>query len=147
MDTTQRPIVILVADDDEEDRMLAREAFESGHLANDVRFVKNGDEVMDYLHRRGRFADEGSSPRPGLILLDLNMPRKDGRQCLAEIKADPEFRAIPVFVLTTSRVEEDVHQTYELGGSSFLSKPVSFETLIEKIVTLTGCRVAIVEGD
>jgi CheY-like chemotaxis protein len=147
LDTDRKPIVILVADDDEEDRMLTREALELGRLANDLRFVKHGDEVMDYLHGRGRFADPSTSPRPGLILLDLNMPRKDGHQCLAEIKSDPLFRDIPVFVLTTSRAEEDVHQTYELGGSSFLSKPVTFETLIQKIITLTGHRIEIVQGD
>jgi len=146
LNVDRQPIVILVADDDEEDRMLTREALEFGHLANDLRFVKNGDEVMDYLHHRGKFADEWSSPRPGLILLDLNMPRKDGRECLAEIKSTPAFREIPVFVLTTSRAEEDIHQTYELGSSAFLSKPVTFETLIEKITTLTRYRIEIVDG-
>jgi CheY-like chemotaxis protein len=146
LNVDRQPIVILVADDDEEDRMLTREALEFGHLANDLRFVKNGDEVMDYLHHRGKFVDEWSSPRPGLILLDLNMPRKDGRECLAEIKSAPAFRDIPVFVLTTSRAEEDIHRTYELGSSSFLSKPVTFETLIEKIITLTRYRIEIVDG-
>lgn len=146
MNVDRQPIVILVADDDEEDTMLTREALELGRLSNDLRFVKNGDEVMDYLHHRGAFADEWSSPRPGLILLDLNMPRKNGHECLVEIKADPDFRDIPVFVLTTSRDEEDIHQTYELGGSSFLTKPVTFETLIEKITTLTRYRIEIVDG-
>lgn len=146
MNATPTPIVILVADDDEEDRMLTRETLELGRLANELYFVKNGDEVMEYLQRRGRYADEQASPRPGLVLLDLNMPRKGGHECLVEIKADPAIRDIPVFVLTTSRAEEDIHQTYELGGSSFLSKPVRFETLIEKITTLTGYRIAIVDG-
>ncbi|MFN2376302.1 MAG: response regulator, partial [Candidatus Binatia bacterium] len=101
--------------------MITREAFEDRRLANELRFVKNGEEVMQYLRRQGKFAEPWTSPTPGLILLDLNMPKKDGRECLSEIKADPNFRDIPVFVLTTSRSEEDVHQTYEHGGSSFIS--------------------------
>lgn len=147
MNVDRQPIVILIADDDEEDQMLTREALEDRRLANELRFVSNGEEVMDYLKRRGRFVEPWTSPRPGLILLDLNMPRKDGRECLAEIKADPELRDIPVFVLTTSRAEEDIHQTYELGGSSFISKPVSFDSFIELVTTVTGYRIEIVLGE
>ena len=147
MNVDHQPIVILIADDDEEDQMLTREALEDRRLANELRFVNNGEEVMDYLKRRGRFAEPWMSPRPGLILLDLNMPRKDGRECLAEIKADPDLKDIPVFVLTTSRAEEDVHQTYALGGSSFISKPVSFDAFIELITTVTGYRIEVVLGD
>ena len=137
MNVDRQPIVILIADDDEEDQMLTRETFEDRRLANELRFVKNGEEVMQYLRRQGKFAEPWTSPRPGLILLDLNMPRKDGRECLAEIKSDVEFRDIPVFVLTTSRAEEDVHQTYELGGSSFISKPVTYESLLALVRTLS----------
>ena len=146
MNVDRQPIVILVADDDDEDLMLIRETFEDRRLANELRFVKNGEEVMQYLLRQGKFAEPWTSPRPGLILLDLNMPRKDGREVLAEIKANAAFRDIPVFVLTTSRSEEDVHQTYELGGSSFISKPVAFDAFMELVTTVTGYRVEILTG-
>ena len=108
---TGSAITILMADDDPEDRLLTQEAFEENHLTNDLRFVGDGIELMDYLHRRGQYSDPTTAPRPGLILLDLNMPRKDGRQALQEIKADPELRRIPVVVLTTSQAEEDILQT------------------------------------
>lgn len=146
MTADRSPIVILIADDDDEDQMLLRETFEDRHLANELRFVRNGEEVMDYLRRRGKFAEPWTSPRPGMILLDLNMPKKDGRECLSEIKADPDLSDIPVFVLTTSRDEEDVHQTYQRGGSSFLSKPVTFDSFMELVTTVTGYRVQIVAG-
>ncbi|MBI5505888.1 MAG: response regulator [Deltaproteobacteria bacterium] len=144
MRVDRTPIVILIADDDEEDRMLTREALEERRLDNELRFVRDGEELMDYLKRRGKFAEPWTSPRPGLILLDLNMPKKNGHECLAEIKADAEFRDIPVFVLTTSRAEEDVHQTYELGGSSFISKPVTFHDFLELVTTVTGYKIEVV---
>ena len=144
MNVDRQPIVILVADDDEEDQMLTRETFEDRRLANELRFVKNGEEALQYLRREGKFADPWASPTPGLILLDLNMPKKDGRETLAEIKADPRFRDIPVFVVTTSRAEEDVHQTYELGGSSFISKPITFDAFMELVTTVTGYRIEII---
>ena len=103
-----KPITILMADDDPDDRQLTREAFEENHLANDLRFVEDGEELLDYLHRRGKYAAEGAAPPPGLILLDLNMPRKDGREALREIKADPRLRNIRVIILTTSKAEEDM---------------------------------------
>ena len=123
-------ITILMADDDPEDRMLAKEAMEMARLANDLRFVEDGEELMDYLYRRRRYADLTDSPRPGLILLDLNMPRLDGREALNEIKADPVLRRIPIVVLTTSKAEEDIFRTYDLGASSFVTKPVTFEGLV-----------------
>src|SRR5215813_3683121 len=107
-------VEILMADDDPDDRMMAARALREYRLKNNIRFVENGEELLDYLHHRGRYADPTSSPRPGLILLDLNMPRKDGREALAEIKADPDLRTIPVVVLTTSSAEEDVLRTYGL---------------------------------
>src|SRR5271163_1298530 len=97
-----KPITVLMADDDEDDRMMTKDAFEESRLANDLRFVCDGEELLDYLKRRGKYSDPASSPRPGLILLDLNMPKKDGREALREIKADPELKAIRVVVLTTS---------------------------------------------
>jgi len=141
----RRSITILVADDDPEDRMLVAEAFAENHLANSLRFVTNGEHLMDYLYRRGQYADPASAPRPGLILLDLNMPKKDGRQALQEIKSDPLLRQIPVVVLTTSRADEDVFRSYDLGVSSFITKPVTFMALIELVKTLGRYWLDIVE--
>ena len=131
MSNNARSITILLADDDADDRMMASDALEESRLANDLRFVEDGEELMDYLCRRGRYAGTNVAPRPGLILLDLNMPRKDGREALREIKADPELRKIPVVVLTTSKAEEDIYRTYDLGVNSFITKPVMFESLVE----------------
>jgi CheY-like chemotaxis protein len=122
----RRSITILYADDDRDDQLLVKEALEESLIRNDLRFVNDGEELMDYLHRRGPYAEPSASPRPGLILLDLNMPRKNGREALAEIKADPALRRIPVVVLTTSKAEEDIYKSYDLGVNSFISKPVTF---------------------
>ena len=124
-----KTITILMADDDPDDRMLAEEALVENKLANDLHFVEDGEELMDYLQRRGKYNDS-NAPLPGLILLDLNMPKKDGREALAEIKADPTLRRIPVIVLTTSKAEEDIVRSYDLGVSSFITKPVTFEGLV-----------------
>ncbi len=132
-----RPVPILMAEDDEDDRVLFQDALEESHLANPVYFAKDGEELLDYLHRRGDFADPKTSPRPGLILLDLNMPKKDGRQALSEIKSDPGLQSIPIVVLTTSKEERDVLQSYDLGVNSFIVKPVTFIKLIE-VVTFIG---------
>ena len=120
------PITILLADDDADDRMLARDALKESRLANELHEVVDGEDLLDYLRQRGRYAEPGLAPRPGLILLDLNMPRKDGREALAEIKRDPSLRCIPVVVLTTSQAEQDIFGTYDLGANSFISKPVTF---------------------
>lgn len=134
--SSRAPVSILMADDDAEDRQLTSEAMVEAHLGNELNFVVDGEDLMDYLHRRGEYADGGrEAPKPGIILLDLNMPRKDGREALAEIKSDPELRQIPVVVLTTSRAEEDVFRTYDLGVSSFISKPVTFAGLVEVVQT------------
>ena len=140
-----RPITILMADDDADDRMMAKEALEECRLANDLRFVEDGEELMDYLQRRGRYADPASSPRPGLILLDLNMPRKDGREALREIKADPALNCIRVVILTTSKAEEDIYRTYNLSAASYIAKPVTFEGLVDLIRTLGRYWLEIVE--
>ena len=125
-------VTILIADDDEEDRLLAEEALRGAHLANDLRFVVDGQDLMDYLRREGRYAGAtGDAPTPGIILLDLNMPKLDGREALAEIKADPELKQIPVVVLTTSSAEADVLRSYALGVNSFITKPVTFAGLVE----------------
>lgn len=128
---TAQPIVILMADDDADDRLLTQDAMTDARIINDLHFVTNGEELMDYLYRRGHYADMATSPRPGLILLDLNMPKKDGREALQEIKADPNLRRIPVVILTTSEAEEDVYRSYDLGANSFITKPVTFESLVE----------------
>ncbi len=139
------PVTILMADDDPDDRQLTREAFEEARLANDLRFVENGEELLDYLHRRGKYTDPASSPRPGLILLDLNMPKVDGREALAKLKQDPDLRRIRVVVLTTSKAEEDVLRTYDLSAASYITKPVTFETLVEVVRTLGKYWLEIVE--
>jgi CheY-like chemotaxis protein len=145
MSKNGRPITILLADDDADDRMMAGEALAESRLANDLRFVEDGEELMDYLHRRGRYSDPAAAPRPGLILLDLNMPRKDGREALTEIKGDPELRKIPVVVLTTSQAEEDIYRTYDLGVNSFITKPVMFESLVNVMRALGKYWFEIVE--
>ena len=131
-----RPVTILMADDDEDDRELIRDALQDARLANDMRCVADGQELLDYLRREGAYADPAvDAPRPSIILLDLNMPKKDGREALAEIKADDNLRHIPVVVLTTSNDERDVLRTYGLGVSSFITKPVTFTGLVEALRT------------
>lgn len=139
------PVIILMADDDEDDYMLAREALLESRLTNELHFVRDGEELMDYLYRRGKYAHKIDSPRPGLILLDLNMPKKDGREALAEIKSDPNLRQIPVVVLTTSKAQEDIYEIYDLGANSFITKPVTFSSLVEVMKTLGKYWFEIVE--
>lgn len=131
MKQTPKPVTILIADDDSDDRMMIKDAFQENRLANDLRFVEDGEELMDYLLRKGKFKSIESSPAPGLILLDLNMPKKDGREALKEIKSNPELKGIPVVVLTTSKAQEDIYKTYNLGVNSFITKPVTFVALVE----------------
>ncbi|MFD2999515.1 response regulator [Pontibacter toksunensis] len=141
----KKTIIILIADDDAEDRMLVRDALEESRLKNNIHFVENGEELMDYLHHRGRFSDKSKYPTPGLILLDLNMPKKDGREALKEIKEDDTLKLIPVVVLTTSKAEEDILRTYNLGVSSFITKPVTFASLVDVMKTLSKYWFEIVE--
>src|SRR3954451_17240890 len=124
-----KPITILMADDDPDDRQLTKEAFEESKLSNDLRFVEDGEELLDYLYRRGKYADPASSPRPSIILLDLNMPRKDGREALQIIRSDPHMRPIRVIIMTTSKAEEDMLRSYDLSAASYITKPVTFERL------------------
>lgn len=124
-------IIILMADDDPEDRMLAADALVEARLDNELHFVNDGEELMYYLNRSGEYTDLKDTPLPGLILLDLNMPRKDGREALKEIKSDERFRHIPVVVLTTSKAEIDIVKTYDLGVNSFITKPVTFDGLVD----------------
>ncbi len=142
---SRQPITILLADDDPDDCLMTRDAFMECRLSNPLYFVHDGEALMDYLNRRGRFADEAAYPMPGLILLDLNMPRKDGREALREIKRDPALRKIPVVVLTTSQAEEDVVRSYDDGVNSFISKPVSFSALIDVVQALGKYWLEIVD--
>ena len=143
--TNGQPIVILMADDDADDRMLTKDALQESRVLNELRFVEDGEELMDYLTRKGKYANADDSPRPGLILLDLNMPKKDGREALKEIKSDPNLRRIPVVVMTTSKAEEDVFRSYDFGASSFITKPVTFDRLVELMKALGEYWVEFVE--
>jgi two-component system response regulator len=127
----KRSTVILMADDDAEDRQMTTEALVESRLTSRLELVADGEELLDYLRRQGQFAAPGRAPRPGIILLDLNMPRKDGRETLVELKSDPDLRQIPVVVLTTSKSEEDLLNAYGLGASSFIEKPVTFQGLVD----------------
>lgn len=140
-----KSITVLVADDDADDRLMIEEAFRENRLTNDLRFAKDGEELMQYLKREGPYAEMSSLPLPGLILLDLNMPRKDGREALREIKSDPNLKRIPVVVLTTSKAEEDVYRTYNLGVNSFITKPVTFGALVEVLKEIGRYWLDIVE--
>jgi CheY-like chemotaxis protein len=130
-----KPMIILMADDDADDRLLAQDAVAEARVKGELRFVENGEELLDYLYRRGRFRASDAA-QPSLILLDLNMPKKDGREALREIKGHPELRRIPVVVLTTSKADADIGQIYDLGANSFISKPVSFEALVNVMKAL-----------
>ena len=143
MNTKKKPFVILLADDDRDDQMLTREALDVGEVENELQIVEDGVELLEYLRGEGRF--EGNNPWPGLILLDLNMPRKDGRDALAELKNDPLFRVIPVVILTTSTAEIDKLHGYQLGAASYLTKPPTFSELVELMKALGRYWVDFVE--
>jgi CheY-like chemotaxis protein len=130
MKDAKKSCVIVLADDDSDDRLLVRDAMAECEWNADLRFVENGEELIEYLTRRGKYSDLASAPRPGLILLDLNMPRKDGREALREIRCHPDLRRIPIVVLTTSKADTDIGSLYDLGANSFISKPVQFDALV-----------------
>jgi two-component system response regulator len=138
-----------MAEDDPDDRLLALKALKECCTPSEMRFVEDGEELIAYLRRRGRYAEPRTSPRPRFILLDLNMPRKDGREALEELKNDPELCSIPVVVLTTSQAEDDILRSYQLGANSFITKPVTFDGLVEMMRGLNHywCDVASVPGD
>jgi CheY-like chemotaxis protein len=138
-------ITIVLADDDPDDRQLTEDAFSENRLANQLHCVEDGEELMDYLYRRGKYESLRHEPLPGLILLDLNMPRKDGREALKEIKASPNLRRIPIVVLTTSKAEEDIIRSYDLGVNSYVTKPVTFKSLVELIKVLGRYWFEVVE--
>lgn len=145
MSANRKAIIILLAEDDPDDQMMIKEAFEESRLANPLHVVGDGEELMDYLRCKGKYEGLHGKPLPGLILLDLNMPKKDGREALKEIKSNPGLRRIPIVVLTTSKTEEDIYRTYDLGVNSFIAKPVSFESLVDILKTLGKYWFEIVE--
>jgi CheY-like chemotaxis protein len=145
MNKGTKSIIMMYAEDDPEDRMLLKDAWEESDLSNELHFVEDGEALMDYLYRRDKYAELSGQPLPGLILLDLNMPKKDGREALGEIKADPNLRRIPIVVLTTSREEEDIVRSYDMGVSGFIIKPVTFESLCKMIKGVSKYWFEIVE--
>jgi CheY-like chemotaxis protein len=134
-------IDVLLVEDDPGDVLLIEEAFEFNKVRNTLRVVSDGVEALEFLRREGRYAD---APRPGLILLDLNLPRKDGREVLAEVKDDESLRAIPVVVLTTSKAEEDVLRSYDLHANAYVTKPVDFDRFIEVVRQIDEFFVSVV---
>jgi len=132
-DSRSKPAVILLVDDDPEDQELTKRALRASKLRNRLMTVDDGEQALDYLYRKGKFAEPDSSPRPDLILLDLNMPNLDGRAVLTRIKGDPELRRIPVVILTTSSQEEDILRSYDLGVNSYVTKPVRMEGFVKAI--------------
>lgn len=144
MNSSNQPIRIVVADDDADDRMMIKDAFDESKLGNPVDFVEDGVELLEYLHRQGKWTHLANQPFPGFILLDLNMPRKDGRTVLKEIKESSELLRIPIVILTTSKAEEDIIRTYNLGVNSFICKPVSFDKLVDIVKTVGHYWIEIV---
>jgi CheY-like chemotaxis protein len=137
--------LILMAEDDADDRLLVKDALSECGLAENLRFVEDGEDLMDYLLHRGKHTAPDAAPRPGLILMDLNMPRKDGREVLREIRAHPELRRIPVIAFTTSRADTDISSLYDLGANSFICKPIAFDALVNVMTTLSRYWFGIVE--
>jgi len=145
MNNSRRPLTILVADDDEDDRAFISKAWDKSRVANDLRFVEDGEQLMAYLNRTGNYLDPNVSPRPAVILLDLNMPRKDGREALKEIKANADLRQIPIIILTTSQADEDICRSYDLGANSYIAKPVTFGALVDVLQVLGRYWIEIVD--
>lgn len=145
MDNENRLFTILMVDDDPDDRLLFKEACEEVRLRNPLQFLENGEQLVDFLKRQGKYASHADEPYPGIILLDLNMPLKDGREALEEIKADKELRHIPIIVLTTSKDEDDILSSYGLGASSYIVKPISLDRLMRVVNSIGEYWVEIVE--
>jgi CheY-like chemotaxis protein len=135
------PIEILLVEDNPGDHRLTKEALKEGKVFNNLSWVKDGVEALDFLHRRGKHV---RAARPDIILLDLNLPKKDGREVLAEIKADPDLRAIPVVVLTTSKAEEDVLRSYDLHANCYVTKPVDLDKFIVVVQSIDRFWLTIV---
>ncbi len=127
---------ILLVEDSPEDREITIRAFKKAGVANDIFCCESGEEALDFLHRRGAYADPVRSPRPGIILLDLNMPGTDGREVLQDIKSEPGLKKIPVIIMTTSRDDRDIESCYEMGANSYVEKPVDIQSFVEAITRL-----------
>lgn len=136
MKDRQKTFTILMADDDEDDCIIAREALETSRAPGRLQSVEDGIELLDYLYRRDSYEDEVLAPVPALILLDLNMPRKDGREALKDIRADSSFQHIPIVILTTSSDEKDIQYSYSMGADSFITKPSEFREWVEMMESL-----------
>lgn len=145
MSQNSRPITILMADDDEDDRNFAREALDRSRLVNTFHAVGDGVELLAYLRREGQWAEPGAAPRPGIILLDLKMPRMNGHEALKAIKADSSLARIPIVILTTSGADEDISRSYDLGANSFIRKPVTFDGLVDAMNAINQYWFQIVE--
>ncbi len=145
MEAPKKTLIILMADDDADDRLLAEEAMHESRVLNELHFVEDGVQLLSYLRGENFYFDRSLYPMPGLILLDLNMPKMDGREALVEIKADPRLRRIPVVILTTSKAEADRVRGYDLGAASYITKPVTFDALVELMRTLGKYWVEFVE--
>ena len=128
-----KPVEILLVEDSPSDAALTIEALEAGKVANKLTLVEDGVEAMDFLRRRGKYA---KATRPDLIMLDLNLPRKDGREVLVEIKNDPDLKIIPIIVLTTSRSDKDILQSYQLNANCYITKPVDFTQFIDVVKSI-----------
>lgn len=136
MKRNNRPMIILIVEDDPDDQLLIRDAVKAANIEHRLVFLSDGSELMDYLNRQGNFQDSKSAPRPSLIFLDLNMPRMDGRKALEKIKSNTETRRIPVIIFTTSDSADDIHKCYDLGGNAYVVKPQNFDELVHIMRTL-----------
>ncbi len=145
MEQTTGVLPILMVDDDADDRIMTEKALRKNRVINPILFLSDGEELLDYLKRKGRFAEPGAAPKPCFILLDLNMPKMDGRKALLFVKSDPELKKIPVVVLSTSSAEEDILRSYNLGANSFITKPVNFDGLVAMMESLKNYWLEIVE--
>ena len=145
MAKSARPHTILMADDDAEDCQLVRDALKEACQEHRLHCVRDGEELFDYLYRRGAYAAKGDAPWPDLILLDLKMPKKNGRESIKELKADPRLRRIPVVALTTSMAEDDVQVSYDLGVNSYVTKPATFRGLVDTVRMLSKYWFELVE--
>jgi CheY-like chemotaxis protein len=145
MRQNNKPIIILTAEDDPEDRMMIKSALEEARIIEPIYFVSNGEDLLRFLKRKDQYASLSNLPLPGLIFMDLYMPKKDGREVLREIKADPDFQGIPIIVLSVSRSDEDIEEVYELGVSSFITKPTTFDKLVEMMKVIKSYWIDLVE--
>jgi CheY-like chemotaxis protein len=133
----KKPFVVLMAEDDEHDIVATRRAWKKHHIANPLYIVNDGEECLDFLHQRGKYSEPGTAPRPGILLLDIKMPKVDGLTVLEQIREDGEFRHLPVIILTTSKAEEDRLRSYDLGANAYIVKPVGFENFSEAVRTIS----------